>query len=691
MSGPKKIPKLFKGNFTEKEFRKKILSKLYIHEYRDYINEVFIRDEEGNYRLKENLGKRDIKKLKSIAKSIKSNTGFILRSKLSFIAILLGGMIIFNVLFLDKLIERAVERGLERVFEAKAELTDLNFQIFEGRIRFQSLEVANSRKPFRNLFELGEVDVHLDLHQLIRNKIVINNVKFQEIRWDTKRETSGALPGRTEKRAEVTGEQKEKTFAGVFLEDAEKVASEIIKKEMENIKTPEILDSLPEKYRGLKAKWEEILQRQRKKLENIPEIIKPVQAIKSEDIKTAEEAINAYNTVDEVYKKVKATEEELIKTYNEMRQDLNTAEKDKNSLENTIASDYQYLASFVKSPDKKGEIANVFLDHYVEKYLSNIYENFRRWNYYFEKLRPMIKRREGREPVIRDYGRNVTFPSVKVPRFWLKNMDVSVGSIEDRNLYSIEADDITSNQQIINRLTSFSIKRIKSVEEVECAGFFDRREDREKSAVFNFKSKNISFVLDEGVKALKVTKAQGLYNLDGEISFDRLNRAGGTLSLHLFDIGLDLSDKEDKIAVNIKEALAKNPVDIRVSYTVSEEGDYTFKIKSNLDKLISGIIGNLVNEWVNRTKAELLAELNSLLEAKLKKYERYYKSFISLEEDMKGDLTEINTYEQLAEKKKQELQAKIKERKGELEEKAKEQIEGKKKEGIEKLKDKIPF
>jgi len=590
---------------------------------------------------------------------------------------------------MDKLIEKAMEISLEKVFEAKADVRDLNFEIFDGRIRFKSLEVANSRKPFRNLFELGEVDLHLDLRQLVRSKVVINNLKFQEIRWDTERKTSGALPGREITEIGKEEESRLKTVAVGFLEDAEKLAAEIIKKEMENIKSPELLKGLPGKYENLDEKWEGILFEQRKKLKNIPELVEPVKAIKLDSIKTLEEAVSAYNVVDEAYKKLKATEEGFVQSFDKFKSDLSMAIEDKNRVENTINSDYEYISSFIKSPEKRGEIGNAILDHYVEKYLADIYDKFRMWNYYFEKLRPMIKRREGKELVLREYGRDVTFPSVQMPRFWLKNVDISIGSILARDLYGVEATDITSNQNIINSPTTFSIARIKGLEEIKWSGLIDRREERDKSAIFDFSARNHNFILGEGIKAFKVSKAKGLYNLDGQISFDELNRAGGTLSLHLFNIGLDLSDKDDRIAVNVKKVLSKNPVDIQVSYNVSKDGKYSFKIKSNLDELISGIIGGLVTEWVDETKTKLHEKLNNLVKARLEEFQGQYKEFISLEEDLEGNILDIRNYEQLVEKKKQELQSKIEEKKAE----AKNKIEDKAKEELEKVKDKIkvPF
>jgi uncharacterized protein (TIGR03545 family) len=216
---------------------------------------------------------------------------------------------------MDGIVERVIERNLETIFEAKAEMKGLDLQILKGRLLFQSLEVANSRKPFRNLFELGEVDVQLDLEQLVRNKVVINNVKLQEIRWDTERETSGALPGASAAKASEMGEGLEKTFVGAFMEDAGKVVADIIKKEMDNIKSPKLLEELPGKYLNLREEWETILSEQKKELENLPKLVEPVKAINVKNMKTADEALSAYKMVDETYKKIKLTENESRKFF----------------------------------------------------------------------------------------------------------------------------------------------------------------------------------------------------------------------------------------------------------------------------------------------------------------------------------------------------------------------------------------
>ena len=465
--------------------------------------------------------------------------------------------------------------------------------------------------------------------------------------------------------------------------------ADIIKQEKENIKSPKLLQELPGKYSNLKDDWEKTLQGQKKELENLPKVIEPVKAIKMENIKTADEALTAYNMVDDTYKKIKLTEAGLLKSYDKLKADLNMANEDKKGVSKTIGSDLAYLSSFIKSPEKGKGIASAILDPYIKKFLGEIHGTTKRWNYYFEKLKPMIKRREGRNLVLRAYGRDVTYPCVAVPKFWLRNLDVSLGSKKESNLYIIKATDITSDPNLLNNPTIFSVKRTKSSEEIEWAGFIDKRDKREKTAEFNFKAKNIPFVLGEGIKALKVTGTKGIYNFDGNLSFDRQNKAGGSLRLQLSGLVLDLSDKEDKIAVAVKNILSSNTVDIEVGYTVDEDGKYNFKINSNLDKLIAGTISKLVSDWVAETKVKLDAELNKLLRAKLEEYQDSYKGFISLEEDLKGNLLEVKTYTELAEKKKQELQKKIDEKKTE----AKGKVEDKAKEEVEKIKDKIklPF
>ena len=75
--------------------------------------------------------------------------------KVSLIAVLVAAVLVFNFAFKNRLLERALERGLEAVFSARAEVGELDFRIFSGRLFFAHLSVADKQQPLRNLFELG--------------------------------------------------------------------------------------------------------------------------------------------------------------------------------------------------------------------------------------------------------------------------------------------------------------------------------------------------------------------------------------------------------------------------------------------------------------------------------------------------------------------------------------------------------
>jgi len=686
MKGSKiKIPKLFKKTFTEEEFKKRIQSKLYVHEYKNFINNTFTKDESGNYRLKEDLNKKEIRTLNKIAKSVKSNTGYILRGRITIILILLGGIIFFNIVFKDKLIERAAEKGLERIFEARADIRGLKLRIFNTGVYFKSLEVADSEDPFRNLFEMGKTEINLNLPQILRGKIILNNIEFQEIQWGTKRTTSGALPGRSVKIGEE--EVKRESFAIIFLRNADSIVSEIIRKEMDNIKSIKLMKELPGDYIELKDKWHNKIENHTNEVDDLKEIISPVTDIRIDKINTLDNALSAYKKVETAYNGIKSVESNLKNSHEEFKSDLNKVKDDRERVENTIKNDYEYLSSFIVSPEKRKSISNAILEGFLQKYLGRVYDRVKRWYYYFDKLKPLVERNFKRRGRVRAEGRNVTFPSVGFPRFWLKNAGFSIGSWEKRNIYEINAKDITSDHNLIDKPTTFSILRLDGKKEIKWSGLIDGRRKKEKAVEFKLDMKYMPFNLSEGIKFLNIESMDCNYNMDGVISFDSLNKAGGTFAIRLFDINLDLIDKNDLIAKNLKDVLSKNPVDIKVGYTVSENGSYKMSINSNLDALISGIMNKLAGEVLSEAEKKLKEKLNELLNSYLEKYQEKYKEVLGLEEGFNENLTDLNNYRKIIDDKKKELESRIEELKKETTEKVEEKV----KEEIDNLLDKFKF
>ncbi len=160
----------------------------------------------------------------------------------------------------NPLIKWSIESAGSQAVGAKVELDSVSFSFNPVTLELERLQVTNPAEPMRNSVEAGRIELALDGFALLRRQFIAENMAVEELRFNTERERSGDIGGRTlsrerreARRAEAEAEDFDisRILPGLELPDP----SAIVAEERERLQGR--ISELDQEAAAIERDWEE--------------------------------------------------------------------------------------------------------------------------------------------------------------------------------------------------------------------------------------------------------------------------------------------------------------------------------------------------------------------------------------------------------------------------------------------------
>ncbi len=495
----KKLPKLFKKKFTQKQFDKQIIGKLFIPEDQNYVKSLF-KPAGQNKKGVELLAiptdlmfeKKEMNRLENMAIEIKQNKGRIKLLPLIATVAFIAAIVITLTLTKNIIAHKIITNTCESIFEAKCDIDYINISFFKSNFKMNGWQVANKKQPMKNLFQVDSITFDFDMLQLLKARFVANELSVLGVDINTDRKYSGDISAKRlakiqkkkEKEAKKKAKQNEKSAFMVSL-DAKKDAAmstikdsisglfdeynpeKIIKDCQDQLKTPVVSKQVQEDAKVLVEKYKAKPDEIKAKLENVQSTAETltsldVSSIQSDPTKI-KDAINKITTVRSSLDSLKRDADSML---NDMKGDIDGTVKMTAQIQDAISSDKNLIQTQVNKftslnlDTGKSFITGTF-DSVIYQLLGKYYPYYTKAVDYLmqaknnSKDKPKKEKKEKKSLTIaRAAGRDVYYKNDTAPKFWIKK---AAGS---GPMFAFDASDISSNMDITGKPAVANISAI---------------------------------------------------------------------------------------------------------------------------------------------------------------------------------------------------------------------------------------
>ncbi len=686
----KKIPSFYKKKKNLKKIEKKIFKGLHIANDESFVRSLYMQ-KDGQYFLIEDktFTKKDIARLKKIAKDIKSQKAF--RINLLPLAISLAcifALVLSVITFKDLVLKIAVQKIGESIFQAKCDIDYAKIELINAHIRLDGIQQADKNAPMKNLFEIDRIDIDFDLLQLLKKKFVSENIEVRNIAFGTDRKSSGFIPQKEKKQKEkkegdgfdfnallslpIIQDEKNDIIESLSSFNPETILSNL----NDSLRSPDLAKTVIDDVGFLYTKYEKLPNEFDIATKDVQEKIKEIQAIDIEELKKnptkIPEAISLVQSSLDLTKEIKT---KIDKTSSELQGDVKKVSAYSKEIQTAFNADLTFVSKEINklTSFRLGDAKTIIADELEKiairslgKYYPYAVLGLEKVKEFSTKPKKEVKPKKEKKRIIRT-GRIITYKKDTKPSILLQNIHLS-SLVSDWDI-SAEIKDISNDMDLWGRPTSaefiFDTSSIKNFGSL----VFDLRESRENLIAVQYDGSGypmdlskISQSLMEGAESQKLSipglpLISGTSKIQSKLVADDFNVFAIEGSLLLDPCSVQSASFEPEFVYNLyARALQKlNSLDASFKIQNTKDAGFDLKISSDIDAQFIEIFSELMNEEITSIQQAATKEVEAFLRESLAPVYDAIGEFNSIDELIENQKKKLEGYQKEAEKKISEL------------------------------------
>ncbi len=530
-------------------------------------------------------------------------------------------IIVFNIFFLDGLIERSIEYFGGRLNGAEVNVGEVSTSFRDLSVEVKEIEFTNSNLPTHNLFEIGSIKFQMMWDAILRAKIVIDESSINDITVGGQRDSAGEVYPPEEEPTQAVAAQTlsnaKQEFAGNIFGDVANLlsgtdSSEILDEMEGQLKSKQRYEELEKE---IDVKEEELKQMlaELPKGKEIDQYDDRVKAINWNDLKDLKKAPGVLKEANDVQKDITSTIKKYDEAQKRVKSEIDYVKQSTKEIEKLVSQDVKALEQKMSLPELDSQsIARILFG-------AEFVDSLGKYIKYFAMAKEyMPPPKSERQPEVvkkpRGEGRNYQFGTpTSYPMFWLKLAQIS--SQNEQGDVAGRITDVTTDQGITDKPTQAEVSAnfpSQAVLGVKSLVTLDHRQginDSIELSVASFPvgekqlsdSDDVTFTM---ASARAATSARAAL-VNDQVSLEIKN------NFSQIDYTVDASSKMVKELLGVVAADASSvSLDAKASGTLEK---LDFSIRSNLGDIIKDALSRHLQQKISEAKRKIQHKVDAQL------------------------------------------------------------------------------